>query len=213
MIPSEGDNDSQGPRIAGAIDGDLRSCWLCGKAVSGRAFFCHACGAVQPPHELDHFRRLGLERRFDLDLEQLERQRTGLIKALDPGRFTARGSRQREFSAQQADALNVAYEVLRDPGRRARYLLELEGVAPTTTEDTELLELGTELADAEDSTDCDRLGAKVAGQVADCVTGLSAAFRRNRLEEAAFTLARLEALEGIAAAIRDRRAELPPPLP
>lgn len=209
MTPTEGDHDGPSPRIAGAIDGDLHSCWMCGKAVNVRAFFCHACGSIQPPHDIDHFKRLGLERRFDLELDRLDHQRQGLAKALAPPRFETRGQRQRDFARQQIEALEAAYAVLRNPVRRARYLLELEGIVPPIEAEPD--PLATEVDNVADVALCDRLGAQVASEVAACVSGLAQTFRRGALTEAARALSRLERLEAVATQIRARRAGLPPP--
>lgn len=213
MTPSDGDGVPQPPRFAGMIDGDLQPCWLCGKNMDRRALFCHVCGAIQPPRDLDHFTRLSLERRFDIDLERLSRQRAGLTKALDPGRFAARGVRQQAFSRQQADAIDLAFEVLREPVRRARYLLELEGtpfaVLAACGDEAGLLRADFDAA--ENGADLDRLGTHVAQRITECVTEMSVAFRTGRHEEAAQILTRLEALEAIAAEVRDRRADQPPP--
>ena len=116
--------------ISGAIAGDLEPCGTCGRSVAPRALFCHACGAAQPPRPLDSFTRLGLERRFDIDLEQLSKQHAGFTRAMDPERFAARGPRQQANAKAQAEALRDAYEVLRDPIRRAHALLGLIGGMP-----------------------------------------------------------------------------------
>src|ERR1700722_18869368 len=107
-----------------AVNGDLH-CWLCQKPVSARAFFCHHCGTIQPVRALDHFVRLGLERRIDIDLEQLEHQYQALSRTLDPQRFMIRGIGERGHAAKQLDALNEAYDTLHEPLRRGRYWLSL----------------------------------------------------------------------------------------
>lgn len=212
MTRSDSGGDHRGPRIAAIIEGDLQPCWLCGRSVAARALFCHACGAVQPPRPLDHFSRLGMERRFDIDLEMLAKQRAGLSRALDPERFTARGARQQALARQQAEALDAAYEVLHDPVRRARYLLELNGDSPLMLDaaDPETTALKAELAAATDAVAVDRLGAQVTRRIAGCIKDLATAFRGGATDLAAATLSRLEALESIAAEARAKRAGLTP---
>lgn len=218
MTPTDGEHRGSG--IAGTIDGDMTPCWLCGKNLGRRALFCHACGAVQPPRELDHFARLGLERRFDIELEHLDRQRHGLSKALDPDRFLARGPRQQDYARRQSDALDAAHAVLREPLNRARYLLELEKVplAVFAAPDEELAPLRAELAAATECPALDRLGTDVSRRIAEGITGLAAAFRHDRFEDAARLVIRLEGLEAIATETRARRPappapQLPSPLP
>ncbi|HYD64329.1 molecular chaperone DnaJ [Azospirillum sp.] len=210
----KGRDGGTGPRIAGTIEGDMQPCWLCGRSVAGRALFCHACGAVQPPREgLDHFTRLGLECRFDIELEALNRQFTGLGRALDPDRFVARGKRQQEHARAQADALAEAYEMLRDPVRRARYLLDLSGAGPLENdpgEPADVTALRGELAAATDALTVDRLALDVEQRAEACIRELAMAFRAGLTATARRVVARLEELEDIAAEARTRRAALGP---
>lgn len=200
-----------GPRIAGTIDGDLQPCWLCARSVSARALFCHACGAIQPPRPLDAFTRLGLERRFDIDLDQLSRQHAGLGRALEPERFASRGARQQTLARQQAEALTAAFETLRDPLRRARYLLDLAGTPadpPDAAEDDDTAALAAALEAATGAAEIDRAGAEAVARVASGIKELAAAFRAGDSALAALLLARVEALEALAARARVLRAGL-----
>jgi len=45
----------------------LTSCWSCKGPVAGQALFCHTCGAIQPPGQLDRFRRLVAARQEIVD--------------------------------------------------------------------------------------------------------------------------------------------------
>jgi len=103
-------------------------CWSCGAPVEAAASFCAACQAVQPPGQLDHFARLGLGRGYTVDLAALDRAYFALQRRLHPDRFVRKQPRERAISQQQAAALNEAYETLKHPIRRARYLAELMDV-------------------------------------------------------------------------------------
>ncbi|MCW2236210.1 Fe-S protein assembly co-chaperone HscB [Azospirillum canadense] len=208
--------------IAGAIDGDLEPCWQCGRSVAARAFFCHSCGAVQPPRPLDHFTRLGLEARFDIDLETLARQHAGFSRSLDPDRFAARGARQQANARAQSDALTEACETLRDPVRRARYLLALTGAVPppgledaddAVAEDEEVAALARQLDTAQDVAAVDRLATEVGQRIESCIKYLAIAFRNGQTDNAVRILARLERLEALCADARGRRAGLAPKTP
>lgn len=202
--------------IAGTIDGDLEPCWLCGRSVTARALFCHGCGAVLPPRPLDPFARLGLERRFDIDPEQLTRQYAGFGRSLDPERFTARGSRQQANARAQADALDDAYEMLRDPVRRARCLLSLMGadpLPPPDLQDEEVAALATQLAASGDAATVDRLAQEIAQRIETCIRYLGPALRHvqsapAKADGAVRILARLDQLETLAAEARSRRSAL-----
>lgn len=104
------------------------ACWSCGATPDVVAPFCAACQAVQPPGQTDHFARLGLERGYSVDLAALDRAYFALQRGLHPDRFVRKQPRERAVSQQQAAALNGAYETLKHPIRRARYLAELMGV-------------------------------------------------------------------------------------
>ena len=219
---------NSGGGISGAIAGDLEPCGTCGRSVAPRALFCHACGAAQPPRPLDPFTRLGLERRFDIDLEQLSKQHAGFTRAMDPERFAARGPRQQANAKAQAEALRDAYDVLRDPIRRAHALLDLLGGTPAVEDedgngDEEIADLATRLSRAEDAQELDRIGLDLSQRVEACIKYLAPAFRKAQTasspdsppasDGAARILARLERLEALAAEVRDRRAALTPPRP
>src|SRR5438874_10466984 len=72
--------------------------------------------------DVTHFERLGLPRRFRLDPAALERNYLAASREVHPD-FTGNDP----ASLQMAAALNEAYATLRDPFRRAEYLLTVEG--------------------------------------------------------------------------------------
>src|SRR5262247_1291884 len=113
----------------------LTSCWSCKGPVAGQALFCHTCGAIQPPGQVDRFRRLGVEPDFDLDLDAIEKRYLGFQRAIHPDRFATKPARERALAEQQAVALNEAYETLKDPLRRAAYLLSLKGIDASVSKD------------------------------------------------------------------------------
>jgi molecular chaperone HscB len=82
---------------------------------------------------MNHFERLGLPRRFSLDDAELERHYLARSRELHPDFFQLGGDLERRASLELSAALNDAYAVLRDPFRRAEYLLQLEG-GPTAAE-------------------------------------------------------------------------------
>lgn len=200
-----------GAAAKGTIDGDMVSCWLCRHAVSVRALFCHKCGAVQPPRELDHFTRLGVERRFDVDLALLDRQYNGFRRTLAPERFVAKGARERENAERQAAALTRAYDTLKEPVGRARHLLQLGGIADAQGgDDPDLAEMAASLAGGADPGAIDRVANQAGQAIESGIRALSAAFRAGDLFEAARRMVRLERLEHLAAAARRHRIAPPP---
>lgn len=109
----------------------------------------------------NYFELFGLSEGFELDLSDLSARYQKLQKALHPDKFASASERERRISLQQAAQINSAFQTLKDPLSRARYLLELRGlsfdVEHTTIRDPEFLEqqmeLREELADIKVSDD------------------------------------------------------------
>jgi molecular chaperone HscB len=80
----------------------------------------------------DHFAVLGVPRRYDLDAGELEARYKDLSRRLHPDRFARADQRARRASLQRTVQLNEAWRALRDPLKRAEYLLELGGVKLAT---------------------------------------------------------------------------------
>lgn len=74
---------------------------------------------------MTHFEVFGLPPQHELDLEALDRRYRQLSLELHPDRVDPR---ERRRAVEQTATLNEAYKVLKDPVRRAFYLLALAGV-------------------------------------------------------------------------------------
>ena len=118
-----------------------------------------------------HFDRFGLPQVFDVDLELLDRNYRELQRSVHPDRFVNASDQQRRLSMQQATLINEGYQALKDPLKRGRYLLQLDGREfddeRNTTSDTEFLmeqmELREALADVRGSEDA----FQALGQIMD----------------------------------------------
>lgn len=96
-------------------------CWTCKEAVRGPV--CVGCGAVQPPPpEADPFTLLGIERRFHVDLADVEAKYRALARQIHPDRFTKKSAVERRMALQWTAHVNEARRVLRDELLRARFL-------------------------------------------------------------------------------------------
>jgi molecular chaperone HscB len=103
-------------------------CWSC-EREAGAGPFCGACQALLPPAEgTDHFAVLGVPRRYGIDLAEAEGAYQKLSRRLHPDRFATADPRARRASLAHTVQLNQAWRTLKDPVRRAEYLLELAGV-------------------------------------------------------------------------------------
>jgi len=76
----------------------------------------------------DHFELLGFPRRHAIDARELEKRYQALARETHPDRFAQAGDAERRQALLRTTALNEAYRTLRDPLRRAAYLVGLHGV-------------------------------------------------------------------------------------
>ncbi len=77
----------------------------------------------------DYFSLFGLDARFALEAEQLQRAYRTVQSHVHPDRFAAAGAAEQRAALQWATLANEAYQVLKSPVRRAGYLCERNGVA------------------------------------------------------------------------------------
>jgi molecular chaperone HscB len=172
-------------------------CWSC-EREAGAGLTCPACGALQPPDEAaDHFAVLGLPARYAVDLDDAEAAYKKLSRQVHPDRFATADPRARRASLARTVQLNDAWRTLKDPVRRATYMLERAGVdvgdenksgdggpkvKPSPAFLMEMLELNDELAEAAASGDEGRvatmastLRARAAATMARIAEGFEAA--------------------------------------
>lgn len=77
---------------------------------------------------MTHFELFNVPASVDLDVKALEAKHRELSLATHPDRLVNADARERRIAAEKSAALNEAIKVLRDPVRRAFYVLELKGV-------------------------------------------------------------------------------------
>ena len=75
----------------------------------------------------DHFALFGLSREFRLDLSDLDSRYRDIQAQVHPDRFAHAGDAERRLSMQWAPQANEAYQTLKKPLERAKYLLHLAG--------------------------------------------------------------------------------------
>lgn len=101
----------------------------------------------------NHFELFGMPVGFVMDREKLVERYRDLQKVVHPDRFANASDQERRISMQGATRVNEAFQTLKDPLARARYLLVLNGIDldEETTTDTDFLmqqlELREELAE------------------------------------------------------------------
>ncbi|MFZ9037944.1 MAG: Fe-S protein assembly co-chaperone HscB [Gammaproteobacteria bacterium] len=105
-----------------------------------------------PELSLDYFELFGLNPVFDIDPTLLNAAQQRLQASHHPDRHVGSNEQDKRLSVQIASRVNQAYETLRDPVKRSRYLLEINGATlpddSATTADTEFLMEQIELREA-----------------------------------------------------------------
>ncbi len=76
----------------------------------------------------DHFQLFGLAQCYRIDTAQLEQQYRALQALVHPDKSAHLPDSEQRLAMQRATRVNEAYQTLRNPLRRARYLLSLHGV-------------------------------------------------------------------------------------
>ncbi|CAK0781494.1 (Fe-S) cluster biosynthesis co-chaperone HscB [Gammaproteobacteria bacterium] len=121
------------------------------------------------------FELFGLTPSFEIDEQRLATTFRSVQRAVHPDRYAGGSDQERRWAVERAAAVNDAYQLLRDPLRRARYLLSLRGVETqeegNTVMDTSFLMGQMELRE--------QLGE--VREAADPVTALAAV--KNTLQE------------------------------
>jgi molecular chaperone HscB len=103
-------------------------CWSC-EREGGTGALCGACGALLPPDDsADYFAVLGVPRGYAIDVAAAEASYKRLSRQMHPDRFATADPRARRASLGHTVQLNEAWRTLKDPVRRAEYLLRLWGV-------------------------------------------------------------------------------------
>jgi molecular chaperone HscB len=75
----------------------------------------------------EYYEQLGIPRSLNLSLETLQQRYYELSRQLHPDRFMQKPEAERQRALDMSSALNDAYRTLKDPVKRAQYLLGLEG--------------------------------------------------------------------------------------
>jgi molecular chaperone HscB len=75
----------------------------------------------------DYYALLGIPRGLNVSLDELQMSYYALSRELHPDRFMQKPEAERQRALDMSSALNDAYRTLKDPIKRAQYLLGLEG--------------------------------------------------------------------------------------
>lgn len=76
----------------------------------------------------NHFELFGLPVSYEVDQAKLAEHYRELQRTVHPDRFANASDQERRLSVQRAAQINEAFQTLKSPIRRARYMLEMRGV-------------------------------------------------------------------------------------
>lgn len=84
----------------------------------------------------NHFELFGLSPKFNIELATLESNFRKIQSESHPDRFVSASSAEKLQSMQLATLANEAYQILKNPANRAKYLLELQGIVAISETNT-----------------------------------------------------------------------------
>ena len=171
----------------------------------------------------NYFELFGLPVNFILDKPALDERYRKLQSVVHPDRFANASAQEQRLSVQQTTRVNEAYETLKDPLQRAKYLLLLHGIdlqwEKETTRDTaflmQQLELREELELARKQSDplaalddlLERITAMINKQVAQIAMQFEAG-TEDQLAEASESVRKMQFLKKLHMEAENLEAEL-----
>ena len=86
----------------------------------------------------NHFQLFGLPEQYQVEVPALDAAYRAVQSKVHPDKFAAAGEAEQRLALQSSARVNEAYQTLRDPVRRAQYLLSLHGIDAFSERDTTL---------------------------------------------------------------------------
>jgi molecular chaperone HscB len=160
--------------------------------------------------ELDYFSVLGLPPAFDIDLADLEKRYFLVQREFHPDRMLGKSAHERYLAISRSMLINSAYETLKSPLKRAKYLLSLNGIKedsikPSETLLMEIMETRETLAEAETGEKIAALEATNTREKEHILAQMANAFADKNLPLAAELVIRLSYAVKISDEIRTKK--------
>lgn len=160
----------------------------------------------------DHFALFGLPRSYSVDLAELDRLYREVQARVHPDKHVHLGDTERRLAMQWSTRINEAYQTLRQPLSRAKYLLALAGIdvdqerrmSPEfLMQQMEWREAVAEARAALAVDELERLHLRLKGEMAQQYQKLQGEFEASSLAKAADLLRQLMFQEKLLAEIDD----------
>ncbi len=212
-------------RASGSASGLVSSsvCWKCDESTADQqgatALFCGSCEVIQPLDigDTDMFALFSMNRTFNVDKTSLEASFKGLQKVLHPDKFATKTLQEREASATASSTVNQAYQILKGPVERARYLLQLHGFR-TLDEggDTiqnpalmmEMFSVREEVEEADDANALNRVKDRMSTAVDEACVALQHCLDQHEIDSLPEAAVRLKYCSKVLEEITARKDEL-----
>lgn len=142
-----------------------------------------------------HFELFELPVSFKVDLSDLSQRYRELQRVVHPDKFVNASDRERLLSVEKAAAINEAYQILKLPQRRARYMLELQSVSFDDERDTamdpaflmEQIELREALSELDQTANpmanLNEIMADIKKRIADVLNSLAEGLEQEQLDD------------------------------
>jgi molecular chaperone HscB len=168
----------------------------------------------------NYFELFGLDLTFDINLKLLSSAQQRLQAVYHPDRFVNASERDKRLSVQQASWINAAFETLSKPVKRARYMLELNGLElndeSETTSDTaflmEQIAMREEIEECRSNADplscCDHIIEKLRSKAEQFETEFVTNFNQGQLDDARLSSRKMQFIQRIMDQLMDLQIEL-----
>jgi molecular chaperone HscB len=168
----------------------------------------------------NYFELFGLPVDYQLDKKLLHDNHQKLQSAFHPDRFVSGTDQEKRIAVQKASWINEAYEILHNPVKRARYMLEIGGLKMDdeheTTADTafliEQIELREEMDQCKSCQDpmrcCDHVTGKLDQRSKEYAEKFEILYQQGELEQARQVSKKMQFVERILEQVDDYQLEL-----
>lgn len=156
--------------------------------------FCKGCGGIQPVTFFSPFYVFGLEEAYFVEEKQVHRIYLDLQNKLHPDRFVFK-NQEKLLAESHAGLVNWAYQILKDPIKRADYLLK--GVADDFPPEQlmEQMERREQLEQVSDLEDLQNLKKNLEDEMDQVQKQMSVAFREQHMLGAKYNLLQIKYLQ------------------